>query len=154
MNRRDFLRRSAGLAVAAAVPSVIIPDDETVRRFWRGWSVGPVHPPLNRLGDATPPPITMGGYTASPFETFDIVVDDMIPPNMALVLPNGILRGMFAVLEGTRVSSEFRRIGNTVYEAKNAGLYQYTADFDLAPLERGLIDAHEAGAVGVFRFDP
>ena len=34
MNRRDFLKNIAGVTAAG----IVLPDEEVVRRFWRGWS--------------------------------------------------------------------------------------------------------------------
>ena len=34
MNRRDFLRGIAGVTAAG----IVLPSEEIVRRFWRGWS--------------------------------------------------------------------------------------------------------------------
>lgn len=37
MNRRDFLKGMTGVAGASAA-GVLLPDEETTRRFWRGWT--------------------------------------------------------------------------------------------------------------------
>lgn len=38
MNRRQFLKAASGLLLPTALGAPIVPDEETVRRYWRGWS--------------------------------------------------------------------------------------------------------------------
>lgn len=85
MNRRNFLKGIAGISAAG----ILLPGEEQVKRFWRGWSPDAL--------SATAPQLTIGDYDlASPYAHLDkgetvFVLDDRATG-----------RGQFAIWTGDR----------------------------------------------------